>query len=202
MTAQATQMKFGAANRVVPGRIARSGAVLLCTAVLISTMASYSVGDSGDSPRLDAATRAAVAAAPVLLGGPIAPRHIAGRPVVVTFFASWCAPCVAEFAHLAELHERYQGRGLRIIAVNYFETFDGLSNPARLAAFLKRVKPPFAVVKGDDRLALRFGGITRIPSLFLFDRQGRQSLFFSNAPDGQKPTLSTQELAAAIEPLL
>ena len=34
----------------------------------------------------------------------------AGRPLVINFFASWCAPCRAELPDLAEAHARYGDR--------------------------------------------------------------------------------------------
>ena len=39
-----------------------------------------------------------------------------GQPVVINFWASWCAPCRAEAPTLEETHQRYADRGVVILA--------------------------------------------------------------------------------------
>ncbi|MEX2364693.1 MAG: TlpA disulfide reductase family protein, partial [Balneolaceae bacterium] len=36
--------------------------------------------------------------------------HKGEKPVLVNFWATWCAPCIEEFPHLMELKENYEGR--------------------------------------------------------------------------------------------
>ena len=121
------------------------------------------------------------------------------KVVVLTFFASWCQPCREEFAHLRELYNTYHEEGVEIIAVNAFEEFDNFSNAANLKTYLNLTKPPFTVVKGNDVLSQQLGTITRIPTLFIYDKQGRQALHFFNKPDGSQPSidLETPRLAFA-----
>ena len=45
-----------------------------------------------------------------------------GRPVWLSFFATWCPPCQEETPILREAHERYSGRGLQMVAVSVQET--------------------------------------------------------------------------------
>jgi thiol-disulfide isomerase/thioredoxin len=44
-----------------------------------------------------------------------------GRPVVVTFWATWCPPCQEEFPALIAAQKRYGGEGLEVLAVNQLD---------------------------------------------------------------------------------
>lgn len=134
--------------------------------------------------RLTAPLRQALASRPRLWGPSLRASDLRERVVIVTFFASWCVPCRVEMKELNALYPRYRDAGLEIVAVNYFEQFDGYSDPGKLAAFLRRMAPPYAVVMGSEGLSQAFGGITRIPTLLVFDRQGRRAFRFRNTgPD-------------------
>src|SRR5262245_61257136 len=41
-----------------------------------------------------------------------------GKPVVVNFWASWCAPCKDESPYLQSVYERYRDRGLVVLGVD------------------------------------------------------------------------------------
>ena len=44
-----------------------------------------------------------------------------GHPVLLNFWATWCEPCVEEMPALAQLAQREQASGLRVVAVNFRE---------------------------------------------------------------------------------
>lgn len=49
---------------------------------------------------------------------PVAVAGFLGTPLVVNFWASWCAPCVAEMPELQEMAEALAGQA-RVLGVNY-----------------------------------------------------------------------------------
>jgi len=58
-------------------------------------------------------------------------QALAGKAVVLEFWATWCAPCVAEIPHLNELAEKFKDRPIVFLSVTNEE-------PGVVEAFLKK----------------------------------------------------------------
>jgi cytochrome c biogenesis protein CcmG/thiol:disulfide interchange protein DsbE len=84
-------------------------------------------------------------------------------PVLVNFFASWCAPCELEAPQLNAL----AARQVRIVGVAYKD------DPAKTQAFLARLGDPYAtrLVDRDGRVGVEFG-VTGVPETYLVGRDG------------------------------
>ena len=144
--------------------------------------------------------RAVMQTLPHLNGPKVTDTTFDNKVLIVTFFASWCPPCRQEFEDLSEIYRQYRDDGLEVVAINLFEDFDNFSDDERLAVFLDLTQPPFTVVKGNDAVSQQFGTIRRIPSLFVFDRQGRRILTFAHER-GAQATLDAAALRQVISPL-
>ncbi len=110
----------------------------------------------------------------------------AGRVVLVNFWASWCAPCVAELPALARVQQEFSAEGLQVAAVS----IDAMSKAA-LGAFLHRVGAnnlavyfnPAARPGSPDIMPARIGPfrLHALPISYLIDRRGRVIGFFPGA---------------------
>jgi thiol-disulfide isomerase/thioredoxin len=127
---------------------------LLFLACLSSGRAEMRVGDL--FPSLSAAG---------LAGGEL--PAMAGKVVIVDFWASWCAPCKASFPAFARLHQDYSSRGLVIVAVSVDE------KPAAYASFVKKLNPPFATLHDQTQKLVHAVDVPAMPTSFLIDRHGR-----------------------------
>ena len=43
--------------------------------------------------------------------------EVAGKPMIVEFWATWCGPCKTSIPHLNELYKKYKDKGLVIVGV-------------------------------------------------------------------------------------
>jgi thiol-disulfide isomerase/thioredoxin len=94
-------------------------------------------------------------------------KKLAGKVVVVNFWATWCGPCRAEIPGMIEVYERYRSKGLEIVGVSL-----DLGGWDRVKPYVDRAKITYPIVIGDGNLADAYGGIEAIPTTFFIDKQG------------------------------
>lgn len=87
-----------------------------------------------------------------------------GRPVIVNFWASWCAQCADEQPLLVELQKR---TGISVYGVAYKD------DPIAARRFLGRYGNPFAAVgtDGNGRAAIEWG-VYGMPETFVLNGKG------------------------------
>ena len=92
------------------------------------------------------------------------------KAVLLNFFATWCAPCKAEIPHLINLKEKYKDN-FEIIAVLLEEN----KNSNKVKVFLEEHNINYVVTnsKQNYTLADAIGGIQSIPTMFLYDKNGK-----------------------------
>ena len=91
-----------------------------------------------------------------------------GKIVILTFWASWCAPCRRELPNL-EKAQRVVGKDrLTVFAVTFRES----PNAERQLRMLASAWQINVIQDGNGWIAGHYG-ITSIPHLFLIDREGK-----------------------------
>jgi thiol-disulfide isomerase/thioredoxin len=120
-----------------------------------------------------------------LEGKPIAREDLAGRVVLVEFWATWCPPCRGTLAWLGELQKRHRER----LAVLALAVESDEADVRKLAA---EMALPVRWAMSTPEAARAFGDISAVPTLFVFDPAGRTAATFYGAP----PTLHGEAEAA------
>lgn len=92
--------------------------------------------------------------------------ELEGHPVVVNKWASWCAPCRAEFPFFRSQAERLAGE-VAFIGVNSGD------NDANASSFLDEFPVPYPSYKDPDlKVAEVFNGVAAFPTTAFYDARG------------------------------
>ncbi len=127
------------------------------------------------------------------------PASLNGKPVIVTFFASWCPPCNEEFKEIAKVQRDAPQLGLQVVAVNAFENWGGQADPERMQRFLDRTTPDFPLIEGSQQVLAAFGPVNRIPMVVVFDSQGRETWRFVHARGASKTFATAEDILQALK---
>ena len=114
-------------------------------------------------PRLKRAEDFAVA---LLRGEPLRLSEQRGKPVMINFWATWCAPCREEMPAMERLYRRHRDHGFVLLAVSV-DTDAALVRP-----FLDQHKLTFPVALDSKMSLANAYGVRALPSSFLIDRDG------------------------------
>jgi thiol-disulfide isomerase/thioredoxin len=122
-------------------------------------------------------------------GKPAGLAEFRGKVVILDFWGYWCGPCNAAMPHLAELHRKFQGMPVAVVAL-HDQSITSRAEYDRRTAFAKSrfwngQDLPFRILLDqpdpDDNLARHPEGsgatckkyqIRGFPTLFVIDQQG------------------------------
>ena len=139
----------------------------------------------------------AIEAAPDLDGVTVGALPSDQRATIAIVFASWCTHCRDELPVLAALLD--ERPDLRMLGINYraHEEYDGRGDAAAVRALVASDAPWLRVVPADDAVWASLGRPPKVPTLFIFDRDGALVRRFDRQ-GARLPTLD--ELRAALPP--
>src|ERR1700676_2935931 len=108
-----------------------------------------------------------------------------GKPLLVTFWATWCEPCRDEYPMLNELAKQYAPQGLKVVGVSLDQDGDLIL----MRRFLARYKPIFPNYRkkkgGEDAFVQSVlpGWNGSIPASVFYGKDGQQIGHFVGAGD-------------------
>jgi thiol-disulfide isomerase/thioredoxin len=96
-------------------------------------------------------------------------RDFLGHPLIINFWATWCAPCRREIPLLQQLRRAYQGDGLTVVGI-------AVDFRTAVADYVRRQAIDYPLLIGEDAglaAAEQFGMQTVLPFSVFADAQGR-----------------------------
>lgn len=100
------------------------------------------------------------------------------KVVIVSFWASWCRPCLEEMPSLVKLKEKYKDK-LEILAVNILEEKETIEK------FTKPMKVNFPILQDTDSKVVNEWKVYVYPSNFILDKKGVLRYAVTGAIDWQ-----------------
>ncbi len=161
----------------------------LAAGALLAALVIFGLAPDGSTP----AGRAAPALPHEQLVGPAVTLSsllsgAGGRPALVVFWASWCAPCAAEAPALERFSRTAAGRA-RLVGVDWSDPISG----AR--AFIRRYAWTFPNLRDAEGTVGNDYRLTGLPTTFVLDAQGR----ISNVLRGPQSEQSLEQAVASSE---
>jgi cytochrome c biogenesis protein CcmG/thiol:disulfide interchange protein DsbE len=126
-------------------------------------------------------------------GQRIATPELAGHVVILTFWATWCAPCRDELPLLSRYALQHAEAGLRVLGFS-LDTSDNLKEVRQVAQALS-----FPVGLLANSSAPGYGRIWRLPVNFTIDRTGQ---LVDNGWKDKNPVWTSERLEQVVTPLL
>jgi len=132
-------------------------------------------------------------AKPMLAAGAVAPDFVSfdlagrevrvsdyrGKVLVLDFWATWCAPCVASMPHTQAVAAKYADQGVVVLAVctgdkrTRFEDWVKLKSAAYPALRFTLDPHEQGTAEEENRASSALYGVPAIPTQFIIDREGR-----------------------------
>lgn len=107
--------------------------------------------------------------ATTLDGQPFKLSGLRGKVVLIDFWASWCAPCVAELPTVKQAREEHATAGFEVVSIS----FDRSAEAARKFIEAKQMRwVNIWAEKADEGALAELYGVSAIPATFLVGPDG------------------------------
>jgi peroxiredoxin len=103
-----------------------------------------------------------------------------GHPVLLNFWATWCAPCVDEVPSLEDLARRIEGTDMRMVAVSVDDDWGAIRR------FFPKGSRIGVVLDTSHDVPKKFG-TDKYPETFLIDSTGKIRHYYVNKRDWSRP---------------
>ena len=109
-------------------------------------------------------------------------------PVLIDFWALWCAPCLKAMRHLDDLQEKYREQGLTVLGIN----LDTERSRSKVRSYIRSKGYGFTVALDPSQESYRRLNGTAMPYTMLVDSTGKIVYRHSGYLPGDEKILETE----------
>ena len=100
-------------------------------------------------------------------GKSVASKEFKGKALLVTFFATWCSPCLKEVPNLIKLQKEFGKDGFSVLALSVDQGGRGV-----VQKLINKYSINYPVLMASAETGRAFGGVRSIPASFLINKSG------------------------------
>lgn len=100
--------------------------------------------------------------------------------VVMSFFATWCVPCMKEIPHLTQVAEQFRDKKIKFFLIDVGE------DKAKLEPFLKEKNITLPVLLDQYQVVAEKYGAKSLPTLVVLDQNGKVRKYKKGFKDGSR----------------
>jgi thiol-disulfide isomerase/thioredoxin len=111
-------------------------------------------------------------------------------PILVNFWATWCAPCKKEMIFLEEFHKKYSDQGFRVLAIST----DSPKSMSKVKSYIRAKKHTFLVGLDPNQEVSKKMNAMVMPTVILIDKDRKVSWYHQGFIPGDEHEIEAQIL--------
>jgi len=96
-------------------------------------------------------------------------QNLGNGPIIINFWATWCAPCILEMKNMKKIFEKYSPQGLQMLSIS----IDDNKTQAQIPGVVRSYTFPYTILLDGNKDVYKELHVTNVPQLFILDSRGK-----------------------------